>query len=127
MGKISRSIILQVPVEVAYQAVKNNEMEEYFPQDLQKKAPSTRIIKDVENSLLSTESKKWYVKVETEYLFRSLNEDSCEITFNVKYPPLSPEPMIKPLLNLEISGYKTLEFGYKKGKEYGAQRNTNHS
>jgi hypothetical protein len=118
MGEMSRSITLQIPVEIAYQAIKYEPNPSDVPQDLLNSLP-IRFTKDIPNSLVVIESSKWLTKVGEEILLKPLNEDSCEITVKLKYPYLTSEALVKPFLHQIFFEFKLLEYGYKAGKEHG--------
>ena len=117
MGEISRSITVQIPVEVVYKNLKlDNSLE--FREDLLKGSPQIHYTKDIPNNLVAVESSKWFAKIEEEVLLQPLSQNSCQVTTKLKYPRLVSESTIKPFLAQILSEFRTLEFGYKEGKKH---------
>jgi hypothetical protein len=116
MGQLSKTITLRVPVEVAYQSCKDKSYLDYAQDLLEGLTPLSNVTKDIPNKIYA-ETSAWGTKIEVEFLFRPLGEDSCEITINYRTGP-DFEPLTRQSMIGEIAAFKTLEFGYRAGKEY---------
>ncbi|MFB3888614.1 MAG: hypothetical protein ACE14S_03920 [Candidatus Bathyarchaeia archaeon] len=119
MGELTRTIALQVPTQVAYQAVKDTSYVEYT-QDLRGKLVSNppQLVKDIPNNTVAMEEAKWGLKLVTEYVFRPLGEESCEVTIKFKYSTgVGFGGQVGVGMMTEIDRLKKLEIGYKAGKE----------
>jgi hypothetical protein len=121
MGKLSKTITLHVPVEVVYQSLKDKSGFDYGQDLRQGLTPPTHVVKDVQNSLYAVETSAWGTKLEAEYLFHHIGEDSCEITVTFKFR-LALGATVRQSMLSEIGALKTLEFGYKAGLQKQAKK-----
>jgi len=113
MGEIAKSITIEVPPDVVYNAIKTVDASRYTS-DLFKGETSVTLTKDIPNSLLYYKSSSWGTKVETEIAFRPVGESHCEVTIKLKYR-LAKEESMKQWFIQAIDSLLMLEYGYKTG------------
>lgn len=115
MGKLAKSITVEVPASVVYDALKKVDSSRYISDLLDEHMPSSmEITKDTPNSLLVAKGTFRGLKCEMEYSLRPLGESSCEVTIKLEHV-FTLGFATKEFLIKAIDNMLMLEFGYKVG------------
>jgi hypothetical protein len=113
MKQIAKSFLLNVPINIAYEAMKNLDTSRYTS-DLIPKGGSYN--QEVPNTLLISESRgSWGKSLRVEISFRKINDSSCDVTEIVEINNLD-EGFFKLLLAGDIMAFMMLDYGYNAGK-----------
>jgi len=117
MKQLCKSILLNTPVNVVYDALKNVDGSRYTS-DLG--FGPTNFSTDIPNKLLAisfTKSGFWIytANVRAEYSFLPISDSSCEVTIKIDFENYD-ENILKLLLGCEIGSLLSLDYGYNAGK-----------
>ena len=110
MGKITKTITIQMPVTVAYKIVKDSEAQTY-PLMKDFGAVSAAPIEDIPNIRYATEAKQYGTSVKVFYDFKPTGVYT-EIIINVVYGRLAGKTSGKLQLMYYVSFLKAMEMGY---------------
>ena len=115
MGEITKTITIEVPQNVVYEAIKDMHLSGWiakYCKDLSKDLLTEYTLsKDVPNSELSFSSSKWGTKLEAKYVIRSIG-DFSEVTVYYKYR-LTLAASVRSTMIETIGSLLMLEKGYK--------------
>jgi len=117
MGEFVRTIVIGVPINVIYSALKEyylSPLEEEWRQGAKSSLmPPHSLARDVPNSELVFNFAQMGGKAEQRYVLRSLQENVTEVTFQMKHKwMLAPETFAVQVRD----ALRMLEYGYKSGK-----------
>jgi len=94
MGEITRTVVLHVPSNIVYKAIKEHFIRKWirtycpdlirgtFVQDI---AVDYSLLKDIENSELVFTASKLGSRTEEKFTISPIEEGKCEVTFNLRY------------------------------------------
>ncbi len=118
LGSLAKSIVLNVPVEVAYSSMKNVDPTRHEGAE----GMSHKFTEDVPNKLLAFETAgSWGKYYHYECSFRPLTDSSCEVTISLEFKGFS-ENVLMLIVASDITGFLMLEYGYRKGQQGTARK-----
>lgn len=119
MGEITKTITIEVPVDLVYQVIKEGALSGWGEKYCSDLMPGGVIVpslaKDAPNSELIFRGEKWGGRIELTYRFRSIGESACEVTINHKYSLVFDDSAKMAMMNV-LGALVMFETGFKVGR-----------